>query len=179
VAYVVSEQELVPTLNELRSFLKENLPDYMLPATFVPMKTLPLTPNGKVDRKALPAPDSLHLQLETTYIKPRTDLEKSIATVWQKVLKVEKVGIHDNFFDLGGHSLLMVQVHSQLGQIFQSNFSLIELLRYPTIRSLAEFFNQANKNEPLSSHQTDARTEKLKDGKARIKQFLTISKRVK
>ncbi|NMG06761.1 non-ribosomal peptide synthetase [Brasilonema sp. UFV-L1] len=178
VAYVVSQQELTPTFNELRNFLKENLPDYMVPAAFVPMKALPLTPNGKVDRKALPAPDSLHLQLETTYIKPQTDLEKSIATVWQKALNVEKVGIHDNFFDLGGHSLLMVMVHSQLRQIFQADFSILQLFKYPTISSLAKFFNQANKNESPSFHQTDTRTEQLKEGKARIKQFLTISKRV-
>ncbi|MEH2382481.1 MAG: amino acid adenylation domain-containing protein [Nostoc sp.] len=178
VAYVVSEQELTPTLSELRSFLKENLPDYMMPTAFVPMKTLPLTPNGKVDRKALPAPDSLRLQLETTYIKPQTDLEKSIATVWQKALRIEKVGIHDNFFDLGGHSLLIVQVHNQLRQIFPANFSMLELFRYPTISSLAEFFNQTNKNE-TSSDQMDARKEQLKDGKSRIKQFLKISKKVK
>ncbi|MHC5823209.1 MAG: phosphopantetheine-binding protein, partial [Nostoc sp.] len=179
VAYVVSEQELTPTISELRSFLKENLPDYMVPTAFVPMKTLPLTPNGKVDRKALPAPDNLRPQLEATYIKPQTDLEKAIATVWQKALKLEKVGIHDNFFELGGHSLLLVQVHNQLRQIFPANLSMLEMFRYPTISSLAEFLNQTNINQPLSIHQTDTRTEELKDGKARIKQFLTISKKVK
>ncbi|KYC36596.1 non-ribosomal peptide synthetase [Scytonema hofmannii PCC 7110] len=179
VAYVVSEQEFTSTLSQLRSFLKEKLPDYMMPAAFVPMKALPLTPNGKVDRQALPVPDGLRPDLEANYVKPQTDLEKSIAHVWQKTLKVEKVGIHDNFFELGGHSLLMVQVHNQLCQIFPGNFSMLELFRYPTISSLAEFLNQANKNEPPFFHQTDVRTEQLKDGKARIKQFLTISKRVK
>ncbi|MHC5599837.1 MAG: amino acid adenylation domain-containing protein, partial [Nostoc sp.] len=179
VAYVVCEHELVPILSELRSFLKENLPDYMVPTAFVPMKALPLTPNGKVDRQALPVSDNLRPQLEATYIKPQTDLEKAIATVWQKSLKLEKVGINDNFFELGGHSLLIVQVHNQLRQIFPANLSMLEMFRYPTISSLAEFLNQTNKKEPLSIHKTDTRTEQLKDGKTRIKQFLTISKRVK
>ncbi|MBN3897502.1 MAG: amino acid adenylation domain-containing protein, partial [Nostoc sp. NOS(2021)] len=178
VAYVVSEQEFTPTLSELRSFLKENLPDYMVPMVFVPMKALPLTPNGKVNRQALPAPDNLRLQLEATYIKPQTDLEKAIATVWQKALNLEKVGIHDNFFELGGHSLLIVQVHNQLRQIFPANLSMLEMFRYPTISYLAEFLNKTNTNKPLSINQTDTRTEQIKDGKSRLKQFLTISKRV-
>ncbi|MDF5706500.1 MAG: amino acid adenylation domain-containing protein [Nostoc sp. S4] len=178
VAYIVCEHELVPILSELRSFLKQNLPDYMVPTAFVPMKSLPLTPNGKVDRQALPVSDNLRPQLEATYIKPQTDLEKAIATVWQKALKLEKIGIHDNFFELGGHSLLIVQVHNQLRQIFPANLSMLEMFRYPTISSLAEFLNQTNTNKPLSINQTDTRTEQLKDGKSRIKQFLTISKRV-
>ncbi|GAB1539413.1 hypothetical protein NUACC21_20790 [Scytonema sp. NUACC21] len=179
VAYVVSERELAPQLSELRYFLKEKLPDHMIPTAFVPMKALPLTPNGKVDRQALPTPDNLRLQLEETYIKPQTDIEKSIATVWQKILKVDKVGIHDNFFDLGGHSLLMVQVHSQLCQIFQTELSILELFRYPTISSLADFFSRANHNKLSDSYQTESRTQQLENGKARIKQFLKISKKVK
>ncbi|MEH1767282.1 MAG: amino acid adenylation domain-containing protein [Nostoc sp.] len=174
VAYLVCEHELIPTLSELRSFLKENLPDYMVPTAFVPMKALPLTPNGKVDRQALPVPDNLRPQLEATYIKPQTDLEKAIAAVWQKALKLEKVGIHDNFFELGGHSLLIVQVHNQLRQISPRNLSMLEMFKYPTISSLAEFLNQTNTNS-----QTDTRSEQLKDGKSRIKQFLAISKKVK
>lgn len=177
VAYVVSEQELVFNESKLRNFLKHNLPDYMIPAAFVPMKALPLTPNGKLDRQALPVPNSLRPQLEATYVKPQTDLEKSIATVWQKALKVEKCGIHDNFFDLGGNSLLMIQVHTQLSQIFPGNFSILELFRYPTISSLAEFFHQTNQNESSSFTLADTRTEQLKDGKARTKQFLKISKK--
>ena len=179
VAYVVSEQELAPKPSELRSFLKEKLPNYMIPVVFVPMKTLPLTPNGKVNRKALPAADGFSLELETAYIKPRNDLEKSIAMIWQQVLKVEKVGIHDNFFELGGHSLLLVQVHSQLHEIFKTNLLVLDLFRYPTISSLAEFINQVNNNKPSYSDQTEARTQQLKDGKARIKQFLKISKGIK
>jgi amino acid adenylation domain-containing protein len=179
VAYVVYKQELAPKLSELRSFLKEKLPDYMLPAAFVPMKALPLTPNGKVNRQALPAPDNLHPELETTYIKPRNHLEITIATVWQKVLKVKNIGIHHNFFELGGHSLLLLQIHSQLCEILQTDLLILDLFRYPTISSLAEFISRANTNELSGSYQTDTRTQQLEEGKARIKQFLKISKTVK
>ncbi|NEQ87161.1 MAG: AMP-binding protein, partial [Moorea sp. SIO2I5] len=179
VAYTVLEPEQVPTITELRRFLEKKLPSYMIPSAFVTLDALPLTPNGKLDRKALPAPDSLRPQLEATYIKPKTDLEKTIATVWQKALKLETVGIHDNFFDLGGHSLLIVQVHSELCQLLKADFSMLELFRYPTISSLASFLNRLNTNEPSSFQQTDARIKQLKEGKTRIQQILTISKRGK
>ncbi len=179
IAYVVSEQESTPKASELRSLLSEKLPNYMIPSVFIPMMTLPLTPNGKVDRKALPAPDGSYLKLETAYIKPSSNLEKSIANIWQQVLKLEKVGIHDNFFELGAHSLLLVRVHSQLHEIFQTNLSVLDLFRYPTISSLAEFINRANNNKSSYSERAEARTQQLNDGKARIKQFLKMSKRVK
>ncbi|WP_375476969.1 amino acid adenylation domain-containing protein [uncultured Nostoc sp.] len=179
VAYVLSEQELTLKISELRSFLREKIPDYMIPAAFVSMKALPLTPNGKVDRQSLPIPDNLRPQLETTYIKPQNDLETSIAMVWQKTLKIEKVGINDNFFELGGHSLLMVQVHSQLREIFQKDLLILDLFRYPTISSLAEFINLANSKQSSNSYQTDVRTQQLQEGKTRMKQFLKVSKRVK
>ncbi|AVH69210.1 non-ribosomal peptide synthetase [Nostoc sp. 'Lobaria pulmonaria (5183) cyanobiont'] len=179
VAYVVSEQELTLKISELRSFLRDKIPDYMIPAAFVSMKALPLTPNGKVDRQSLPIPDNLRPQLETTYIKPQNDLETSIAMVWQKTLKIEKVGINDNFFELGGHSLLIVQVHSQLREIFQKDLLILDLFRYPTISSLAEFINLANSKQSSNSYQTDVRTQQLQEGKTRMKQFLKVSKRVK
>ncbi|MBD2344921.1 amino acid adenylation domain-containing protein [Anabaena subtropica FACHB-260] len=177
VAYVVSEQEL--KISELRNFLQEKIPDYMIPAAFVSMKALPLTPNGKVDRRSLPIPDNLRPQLETTYIKPQNDLEASIAMVWQKALKIEKVGINDNFFELGGHSLLVVQVHSQLREILQKDLLILDLFRYPTISSLAEFLNQTNEHKLSEIHSNKARTQQLEAGKIRMKQFLKISKGVR
>ncbi|MEM1393949.1 MAG: phosphopantetheine-binding protein, partial [Cyanobacteria bacterium P01_H01_bin.150] len=178
IAYVVVKNESFST-SQLRNFLQQKLPDYMIPAAFIPMKALPLTPNGKIDRKALPKTDNLRRELETTYIKPQNDLQKSIATIWQKVLKVEKVGIHDNFFELGGHSLLLVQVHSQLLKIYQKDFTIIELFRYPTISSLAKFIGRANNDDLKDLEPTEARTQQLNDGKARMKQFLKMSKGVK
>ncbi len=128
VAYVVPQKAQTPVITELRSFLESKLPIYMIPGAFVILEALPLTPNGKVDRKALPAPDTARPQLEAIYQSPQTEVEQAIADIWQKILNVENVGIYDNFFEMGGHSLLLVQVHSQLLQALQSNLSIIDLL---------------------------------------------------
>ena len=96
----------------LRDYLQEHLPDYMVPAAWVKLGALPLTANGKVDRKALPAPDSQRTELSSAYIARRSAIERDIAAVWQEVLGIEHVGINDNFFDLGGHSLQAVLTRS-------------------------------------------------------------------
>jgi amino acid adenylation domain-containing protein len=137
VAYVVPRQEPAPTINELRSFLKEKLPEYMIPSAFVLLDALPLTPNGKIDRNALPVPDHNRPELEVNFVAPRTPLEEIIAEIWAEVLKVEKVGIHDNFFDLGGHSLLATQVMSRLREALRVDLPLRALFEAPTIVELA------------------------------------------
>jgi amino acid adenylation domain-containing protein len=118
-AYVVAQPGGMPPVGELRRFLQEKLPDYMVPSAFVRMDVLPLTPNGKVDRRALPEPDVSREALESPYVAPRTPTEETLAGIWKEVLKVEQVGVHDNFFDLGGHSLsavrLIAEVEKQLG----------------------------------------------------------------
>ena len=141
VAYVVCHPEK-PTVNELRDFLKTKLPEFMVPNAFVLLETMPRTPNGKVNRRALPAPEGLRPELEATYVMPETELEKRIEAVWKDVLKLDKVGIYDNFFDLGGHSLLVVQVRSQLLDIVERELSLVELFKYPTIGTLARYLSQ-------------------------------------
>ncbi len=148
VAYLVPHPEqAAPTASELRQFLKQQLPEYMVPSAFVTLDSLPLTPNGKVDRKALPSPEGLRLELAAAYVAPQTELEQMIATVWQEVLRVEKVGMHDNFFDLGGHSLLVVQVHSKLQEILKRNFLMTEMFKYPTISSLVEYLTPKQAEE--------------------------------
>jgi amino acid adenylation domain-containing protein len=142
VAYLVANGEAVSSVSEPRNFLKKKLPDYMVPSAFVLLDALPLTPSGKVDRRALPPPDSVRPSLEAQYVAPRSDAERMIANTWQEVLRLEKVGMHDNFFDLGGHSLLMVQVHSKLRQAFEKNISMVEMFQYPTIASLAKHLNR-------------------------------------
>ncbi|GAB4190172.1 MAG: non-ribosomal peptide synthetase [Coleofasciculaceae cyanobacterium] len=142
VGYVVPNGTGIPTTDELRSYLKEQLPDYMVPSIFVLLEALPLLPNGKVNRRALPAPEGVRPTLAAAYEAPRSEVERAIATVWRDVLHLEKVGIHDNFFDLGGHSLLIVQVHSKLREIFNSNLSVVELFQNPTISALAQHINQ-------------------------------------
>ena len=147
VGYVVPNSAGILTTDELRSYLKEQLPEYMVPSIFVVLEALPLLPNGKVNRRALPAPESVRPVLAAAYEAPRSEVERAIATVWRDVLQLEKVGIHDNFFDLGGHSLLIVQVHSKLREIFNSNLSVVELFQNPTINALAQHINQNSEKQ--------------------------------
>jgi surfactin family lipopeptide synthetase C len=136
-AYIVAKEH-PPTTSTLRNFLKEKLPDYMIPAAFVLMTALPLTPNAKIDRRALPAPDISQRNLEVEFVAPRTFIEQELATIWVEVLKVKKVGIHDNFFELGGHSLFATQVVSRLQEAFLLDFSLRYLFENPTIAELSQ-----------------------------------------
>ena len=142
IAYVVPKEKVTFSINELRHFLKEKLPEYMLPSVFVVLEALPLTSNGKVDRRALPAPDKLRPELANNYQAPQSEVEKLIAKVWKQVLQLERVGVHDNFFDLGGHSLLVVQVSNQLREILNRDLSVVEIFQNPTIKSLAEHLRQ-------------------------------------
>ncbi|MHC5747807.1 MAG: non-ribosomal peptide synthetase, partial [Nostoc sp.] len=153
VAYVVPNTNEILSISELRSFLESKLPNYMIPAAFVTLEALPLTPNGKVDRKVLPTPDTLRPELEVVYQPPKTELEKTIADIWQQVLNVENVGIHDNFFELGGHSLFLVQVHSKLQKKFPGDFPLVEMFQHPTVSHLARYLSQESKEKtPLIKH---------------------------
>lgn len=136
VAYLVHKLGQV-TITELRSFLKEKLPEYMVPSVFVQLEALPMTPNGKVDRRALPVPQT-RFELEAAYVAPRTPLEQQLAEIWAQILGVETVGIHDNFFDLGGHSLLITQLFAQMRDTFKVNLSLRSLFKEPTVANVAE-----------------------------------------
>ncbi len=144
IAYVVPHEKAKFSVNELRHFLKEKLPEYMLPSAFVVLEALPLTPNGKVDRRALPAPDNLRPELANNYQAPESEVEKSIAKVWKQVLQLERVGVNDNFFDLGGHSLLVVQVNNKLREILHRDLSVVELFQNPTIKLLAEHLSKTS-----------------------------------
>ncbi len=137
VAYLVAERSR-PTVEELRRHLAGTLPDYMLPGHFVHLNAFPLTPNGKIDRNALPAPGETRPELAVEFVPAANDLEKKVAAIWQEVLQLERVGVHDNFFDLGGHSLLMVQVFGKLRSTLDSSLSMVELFRFPTVRAMAE-----------------------------------------
>jgi amino acid adenylation domain-containing protein len=138
VAYLVLQVSFGDTLSELRHFVGEKLPNYMVPSAFVQLESLPLTPNGKVDRRALPAPDRARFGSEKTFALPRTPIEEVLAGIWAQVLGCESVSIHDNFFDLGGHSLLATQVMGRLRSILQVELPLRCLFESPTIAELAE-----------------------------------------
>ncbi|HEX6291106.1 MAG TPA: amino acid adenylation domain-containing protein [Herpetosiphonaceae bacterium] len=124
-----------------RDHLKARLPEYMVPSAFVLLDTLPLTANGKVDRKALPAPEAAHARATETAITPRTPIEHKIAQIWQEVLQLDGVGVNENFFDLGGHSIRMMQVHSKLQERLNRDIAMTDLFRHPTIAALAQFLN--------------------------------------
>ncbi len=135
-AYWIAEGEPVP-VSELKSFLKESLPEYMVPAFFVRLTELPLTPNGKVDRKALPAPERTVGQTEEASVAPRDDIEQRLARIWCDILRIPAVGVHDNFFELGGESLLAVRMFVRIETEFGRELPLATLLQAGTIESLA------------------------------------------
>jgi len=148
-AYLVASPEHAPAIADLRHFLREKLPSHMIPSAFVFQDRLPLTPNGKVDRRKLPKPENRHPGLETSFVSPRTELEKTIAKIWQELLRVEKVGLHDNFFDLGGHSLLVVRAQARLRDALGLDLAVVRLFQYPTISSLAGFLNWRQQEAPF------------------------------
>ncbi|RKG80214.1 amino acid adenylation domain-containing protein, partial [Corallococcus sp. CA049B] len=135
VAYVVGD---ALDVTALRAHLKQHLPEYMVPAAFVPMDALPLTSNGKVDRKALPAPDASALRASHAYEAPATPLEEKLAALWSEVLRVPAVGRTDNFFELGGHSLLATQLVARVRAALDVELPLRALFEAPTIEALAE-----------------------------------------
>ncbi|ETX03398.1 MAG: hypothetical protein ETSY1_00110 [Candidatus Entotheonella factor] len=158
VAYLVLDPEQPPTAEALRDYLKAHLPEYMVPAVFVPLEAMPLTPNGKVDRRALPSPDDIQPILNEHYVSPQTALEKTIAEVWQEVLSVEKVGIHDNFFDIGGHSLSAIRIQTGLQTALAEDIPITDLFRYATVASLAEHLSQ-KQPEPSSWESSQTRSQ--------------------
>jgi acyl carrier protein len=129
---------------ELKELCRRRLPDYMVPASIVILDAMPRTPNGKLDRKALPEPDRERVVAEITYAAPQNELEKTIAGVWRDLLNLERVGAHDNFFDLGANSLIMMQANMRLKELLQRNLRLVDLFQYPTVSSLAAHMGQAN-----------------------------------
>jgi hypothetical protein len=116
----------------------------MIPQAFVRLPALPRTPHGKINRRALPAPDAARPELAAVYVAPQTEVEQTLAGIWQDVLKLERVGVHDNFFELGGHSLLLVRVHSRVRDLFGSQVTLLDLFRYPTISTLGRYLRVGN-----------------------------------
>jgi acyl carrier protein len=138
VAYVVPAEATVPAPRAWRAFLKQTLPDYMIPTAFVVIEAVPLTANGKVDRLALPAPASVPSALEEAFVPPQTPAEHTLAQLWAAVLGLERVGRHDNFFELGGHSLMITQVMSRVQDAFQVELPLRSLFDHPTVAELAQ-----------------------------------------
>ncbi|MDZ7335182.1 MAG: amino acid adenylation domain-containing protein [candidate division KSB1 bacterium] len=172
IAYFLHDHQPAPVAEELRNFLREQLPDFMVPSHFVALKTWPLTQSGKIDRKALPEPVEIRSENAPAMVKPRTEIETLIAKIWQEVLKLDRIGIHDNFFDIGGHSLAMAKVHTLLCEALKREISIVELFKHPTIYSLGQFlqqdenqkqiFQQQQQRASRQRHALEAQRERLK-----------------
>jgi len=171
VAYLVPDDDSTPAIDQLQSFAKKELPGYMVPAARVLMKTLPLTSSGKVDYRALPAPDIQAQPVRADFVPPRNELEKQVAAIWTRVLGVENVGVHDNFYDLGGHSILMAQVFNEVREVVRREVAMVELFEHPTISALARHLSREKEAAAAATAaNTPAQTEKQREGKDRLRQ---------
>jgi len=148
VAYVlthlpqhVATSSLFP--DDLRHFLRERLPEYMVPSAFVALETWPLTPHGKIDYPALPPPEQALLATRNAYVPPLTTMEQMLVRIWIDILGVERIGVNDNFFEIGGHSLVATQVISRVQDTFQVRLPLRCVFEKPTIRELALTISQS------------------------------------
>jgi natural product biosynthesis luciferase-like monooxygenase protein len=150
-AYLISNDQGQPTVASLRQLLLTELPDYMVPSAFMYLDAFPLTPNGKIDRKALPVPTMDRSQLDHAYVAPRSAVERRLSRLWTEVLEVDQVGIHDDFFDLGGHSLQAVRLFAQIRQTMGVNMPLAVLFQAPTIAELSSYLDEGDKAAPASS----------------------------
>ncbi len=145
IAYYVLQGETALTVDILRLFLQQKLPDYMIPSAFIPLEAMPLTSNGKIDRKSLPEPDITRPDLAQSYIGSRSPQEQILVEIWSSVLQLKRVGIHDNFFDLGGHSLLATQVISRIEKAIGISLPLRTIFEKPTIAGLSAALNQLSR----------------------------------
>jgi acyl carrier protein len=143
IGYVVAEQEEVNRREVMRQ-LRERLPEYMVPSGIIVLDEMPLSESGKINRRALPEPDFINLGLEASFIAPRSEMEKKIAEIWQQVLGMEKIGVNDNFFEVGGNSLSILRAQDRLEQVLGHKVLPTELFRYPTISLLAAHLDQSS-----------------------------------
>lgn len=175
IGFIKAEESAVDIkIEEIRAYLKKKLPDYMIPTLFIKIDKLPLTPNGKVDRKELQHLEGQRLELSTTFIAPETQIEKKLSKIWSEILNKEKVGVNDNFFDLGGTSLLAAKLQQEINEKLGIQMTILDIFQYPSIQSLCEFLEN---NETENDEQD--RTEKLEKGKKRLHMLREQRKRRK
>jgi amino acid adenylation domain-containing protein len=165
-AYIVSDRQL--SVSQLRGYLTDQLPDFMIPEYFIEVDKIPLNPNGKVDRKTL---ESYGTRIDTgvEYMEPVTENEKIITNIWKEVLGVDKVGIHDNFFEIGGNSLKIIQVNQKLKEAFKKEIPVVKLFQYTTVSSIARSLDGQEAGDLFSDYGHQVQ-EKIKKGKETRKQ---------
>jgi hypothetical protein len=149
----------------------------MIPASFIHLDGLPTMSNGKLDRRALPAPGRSRPLLEEECVLPRTEIERTMARIWQELLQIDQVGVHDNYFDLGGNSLLMVQAHSKLVEALNRDLSLVDMFMYPTIASLSEYLS-LRKSDQTAEDSDDAEVDRSNANKHRLQLQLKQSRQI-
>ena len=156
--YVCQHKGSQQIIQQLRNHLSQHLPNYMLPSFFIELEAMPLSPSGKVDNKALPIPNTNSLQTTNEFVSPTNPLEELVASIWQDILKRDRVGVHDNFFELGGHSLIATQVISRVRLTTDTEVPLKALFENPTIAGFVEQIEQADKTSlpPIESQSRDA-----------------------
>ena len=157
-------------------YLKTKIPAYMMPNYFVQLDKIPLASNGKIDKKALPEPKRTYSQLSATYVAPKTNMEKVITDIWQEVLKVDMVGIKDNFFDLGGSSLDIILMGNKLKETIKHDVPVVIMFTYPTIHSLAQHLGQEETRENPANKKPD-RSKAINEGKNMMKHAINKMKR--
>jgi amino acid adenylation domain-containing protein len=151
VAYFVPTHHANPPVGELRQFLKQQLPDYMVPSAFVLLSALPLTANGKIDTRALPSPAQIQTAVAPDFVSARDEFEIELTKIWQQVLGVRSISVTDNFFELGGHSLLAIRLFSEIERVWGKNLPLATLFQAQTIEKLADILRQEGWSAPSSS----------------------------
>lgn len=152
-AYYVNGESAVSN-QELRTYLKEHLPQYMVPSICIELEEMPLTPNGKIDRKSLPHPDTVSVELDTDFIEAENKTQQQLVDIWMKILGVERVGIKDNFFDLGGHSLLATQLIARIRRELNKEISLRQIFEAPTIVQLEKVLMDESKSNQVDESLT-------------------------
>ena len=162
VAYVRPADGVTLSISKLRDDLRRVLPDYMVPSSFVRMDVMPLTTNGKIDRSALPAPDRERPEQAAEFVPPRGTIEDSLAAIWRQVLNLDQVGAHDNFFDLGGTSLLALEAFKRIEGVAAGKCQVLDLFRYPTVRSLAAFIGGGEDAAPAGDEEMRQRAQRQK-----------------
>jgi amino acid adenylation domain-containing protein len=170
VAYTVREETgRIETPADLKAYLRERLPEFMVPAVFVELPALPLTPSGKVDRRALPEPAAARPEA-AAYVAPKSELERTIAAVWRDLLGIDRIGVEDNFFDLGAHSLLLVRAHARLREALGQELTVIDLFRHPSVGALARHL--LRQEERPSFHQVEDLMQRQRAGLGQRQQVL-------
>jgi amino acid adenylation domain-containing protein len=173
-AYVTAGREI--TAQELRHHLSIQLPDYMVPAHFVQLPQIPMTSNGKINRKELPEPEHPGSRTGAGYPGPTTRLERTIADVWAEILALDKIGVDDNFFDLGGNSMSILRVNKKLSEIFQEDMAVEILFQYPTIALLAGYLNRGEPADGTGDPLTGQDTRDLEESREKMEQTIQLFK---